>query len=57
MQYRRVWSTFVPNAESSAKGLVWAEAWEILGKDVTPLLVQVQQKVRKMMEVEKREQK
>ena len=51
-EYRRVWSTFVPNFELLATGTEWAEAWKKLGEDVAPILVQIQQKVREMLGVD-----
>jgi hypothetical protein len=50
-EYRRVWSTFVPNMELLPTGTEWAEAWKKLGEDVAPIRVQIEQKVRAMLGV------
>lgn len=51
-EYRRVWSTYVPNMQLLPTGLEWAEAWKKLGEDVSPIRVQIEQKVRDMLGVD-----
>lgn len=51
-KYRRVWSTYVPNHELLPTGTEWADAWNELGQEVTPIQTEVQDKVRTMLGVD-----
>jgi hypothetical protein len=51
-EYRKVWSTFVPNFGTQASGTEWAAAWEKLGADVMPIRVEIEQGIQRMLGAE-----